>query len=130
MRKNRVIALGITALLMTGCASTGDSFTTRQKDLLTYGALTLADAGIVYVGMNEGATEMNPLHTLGGDDAVVVALSVAVTGAVFAYLMDRLTRASGRGHDHSAWKKLNILRGAVAAWDVAQIAKLREENEK
>ena len=127
MRKNGAIALGITALLAAGCVSSGDSLTTRQKDLLTYGALTLADAGIVYVGVTEGATEVNPLHRLGGDDAVVVALSVAVTGAVFAYLMDKLTRASG--HDHSAWKKLNILRGVVAAWDVAQIAKLREGDE-
>lgn len=128
MLKNRVIPLAVTALLATGCATTRiDGLTARQKDLLTYGALTAADAALTYVAVREGGTEINLVHSIGGRDAATVALSVAVTGAVFGYLLDRWAGACG--HDHRAWRSLNILRGVVDGWDLVQVAKLRKENE-
>ena len=114
-------------MLLSGCASSGDTLTTRQKDLLTYGALTLADAGMAYVAVREGGTEVNALHAIGGKDAAVAALSVAVTGAAFGYLLDRMS--SRCGHDHRAWRSLNLLRGAVDLWNVKVLVDLRKQEE-
>lgn len=123
MNKMAAPALAVCALLAGGCVSLGDGeLTTRERDLLTYGALTLADAGLAYAALDSGATEANQLHTAWGDDAATVALSIAITGAALAYLMDRLCRTFEGEHDHRAWRRVNTLRLAVDLWGVKELA--------
>ena len=111
------VALVLAVSLLAGCASSH-----RTNDLRLYATLAAADAVTTYVGIERGLEEANPLMTVAGDDAAQVALTSAVISALAGYLFDRYSQRGGRGHDHRAWRTVNLLRAFAVAWNLTQIA--------
>lgn len=111
----KLIALSLA--LLCGCASL------QEGEGWAIGA-SVADVASTAYGMNRGAEEMNPILTLGGDEAAQVLVTSAVVSTSIHLLLRKLWKKYPRELQARHWLTWAGLRGGAAAWNTYQIQEI------
>jgi len=77
-----------------------------------YGALSVCDLATTYAGLNDGATELNPVAAAGGSPTGVVAI-VAVLRSALGWWLNKINHPAG-------WWTANVLSAGVCGWNLSQ----------
>lgn len=105
----KTTALILSCSMLLGCAT---SLPHREQ---AYLAASVADITSTYVGLDRGATEVNPLYD--GTKEEVVLQMIAVNALVF-WLIKRANPSP------KVWNFLTIFRIGVVVWNVNEMNKL------